>query len=161
MIVAIPLMVAAFYGTQRHYRRVARRLRAGVDAVAAAPPATNDVVLYVESIDAALREALWYAHTNRGRRLPRHRAPGRSTDPGLRARFRRTDEHPARPRGAADEDGRVEAVIEYLWALPHGESQFVTVVVPELFDGVRSLAALTRDRVLAQAAASRSSPASS
>ena len=27
-------------------------------------------------------------------------------------------------------DGRVEAVIDYLWALPHGESQFVTVDRP-------------------------------
>ena len=74
VIVAIPLLVAAFYATQRHYRRVGRRLRAGVSAVAAAPPATNEVVLYVESIDAALHEALWYARRDRRRRLPRGRA---------------------------------------------------------------------------------------
>src|SRR5207248_5361624 len=59
--VAIPLLVGGFYGINRHYRKVARRLRAGVAAVAAAPPATNQVVLYVESFDAALHEAVWYA----------------------------------------------------------------------------------------------------
>src|SRR5947208_11603488 len=59
--VAIPLLVGGFYAINRHYSKVARRLRAGVSAVAAAPPATNQVVLYVESFDAALREAVWYA----------------------------------------------------------------------------------------------------
>ena len=31
------------------------------------------------------------------------------------------------------EAGRADAVIEYLWALPRGESNFVTVIFPELF----------------------------
>jgi len=30
------------------------------------------------------------------------------------------------------EEGRVEAVIEYLWALPRGETNFVTMIIPEL-----------------------------
>jgi hypothetical protein len=41
------------------------------------------------------------------------------------------------------EDGRVEAVIEHLWALPRGESSFVTLIVPELFRH-RSLARAVR-----------------
>src|SRR5689334_5624112 len=61
VIVAIPLMILGFYGVNRHYRKVERRLRAGVAAVAAAPAATNEVVLYVNSADAALQEGLWYA----------------------------------------------------------------------------------------------------
>ncbi len=48
--VAIPLLVAAFYGTRRHYRRVGRRLRAGLGAVQRAPAATNEVVLYVDVV---------------------------------------------------------------------------------------------------------------
>src|SRR5262249_22312316 len=59
--VAIPLLVASFYGINRHYRKVGRRLRAGIAAVAASPQATNQVVLYVDSYDAALHEAVWYA----------------------------------------------------------------------------------------------------
>ena len=43
------------------------------------------------------------------------------------------------------QDGRTEAVIEYLWALPRGESTFVTVVIPELFRR-RSLVAAARRR---------------
>src|SRR5205807_750893 len=35
VIVAIPLYVLGFYGIRRHYRKVARRLRAGAEAVAA------------------------------------------------------------------------------------------------------------------------------
>jgi amino acid transporter len=144
VIVAIPFLVAAFYGTQSHYRRVGRRLRAGVSAVAAAPPATNQVVLYVESIDAALREALWYARRIAGDGFRAIAAPSRRTDPGLRARFR--DLTNIRPdlEVLRTSDGRVEAVIEYLWALPHGESQFVTVVVPELFKKRSLVSALLR-----------------
>jgi amino acid transporter len=131
--VAVPVLVVGFYGTQRHYRRVGRRLRAGTTAVAAAPPAMNDVVLYVESFDAALHEALWYARQISGDNFRAISAPGRRTDPGLRARFRQlTDMRPDLQLLPTD-DGRVEGVIEYLWALPRGESQFVTLIVPELF----------------------------
>jgi amino acid transporter len=144
VIVAIPLMVAAFYGTQSHYRRVGRRLRAGVSAVAAAPPATNQVVLYVESFDAALREGVWYARRTSQDGFRAVAAPGRRTDPGLRARFRDLTNMRPDLEVLPTRDGRVEAVIEYLWALPHGESQFVTVVVPELFERRSLVSALLR-----------------
>jgi hypothetical protein len=42
------------------------------------------------------------------------------------------------------EDGRVDAVIEYLWALPRGESNFVTFVIPELFRRPSLVAAIRR-----------------
>src|SRR5207244_4951401 len=126
VIVAIPLIIAGCYSVQRHYRKAERRLRAGVTAVAAAPPATNEVVLYVQSADAALREALWYARQIADDKFRAIHVPGRRTDPGIRPRFRQlTDIRPdleiLRP-----EDGRVAAVIEYLWSLPRGESKFVT-----------------------------------
>jgi hypothetical protein len=144
VMVAIPLMVAGFYGTHRHYRRVARRLRAGVSAVAAAPTPTNDVVLYVESFDAALPEALWYARQISGDSFRAIHAPGQRTDPGLRSRFRQlTNIHPDL-EPLPTHEGRVESVIEYLWALPHGESQFVTVIVPELFRRRSLVEALAR-----------------
>src|SRR5262249_4894806 len=140
----IPLLVAAFYGTKSHYRRVGRRLRAGVSAVAAAPPATNQVVLYVESLDAALREAVWYARRIAGDGFRAIATPGRSTDPGLRARFRQLTNLRPDLEVLPTRDGRVEAVIEYLWALPHGESQFVTVIVPEQFKRRSLLSAAMR-----------------
>jgi amino acid transporter len=142
--VAIPLLVTGFYGINRHYRKVARRLRAGVTAVAAAPPATNQVVLYVESYDAALREAVWYARRIAGDRFRAIHVPGPQSDTGIRPRFRQlTDIRPdleiVRP-----EDGRVDAVIDELWAIPRGESQFVTMVIPEEFRRASTLAAITR-----------------
>jgi hypothetical protein len=131
--VAVPLLVGAFYLVNRHYRKVARRLRAGVAAVAAAPPATNEVVLYVDTYDAALREAVWYARQIAGDDFRAIHVPGPHSDSGIRPRFRQlTDMHPdleiVRP-----EAGRVDAVIDYLWAIPRGESNFVTTIIPEEF----------------------------
>ena len=144
VIVAIPVLVLAFYGVNRHYRRVERRLRAGAAAVSAAPPATNEVVLYVESTDAALREALAYARKISGDRFHAIHAPGPRTDPGIRPRFRELTDLRPDLEVLAPEDGRAEAVIEYLWALPRGESNFVTVIIPELFRRRSLLAALSR-----------------
>jgi amino acid transporter len=131
--VAVPLLVGAFYLVNRHYRKVARRLRAGVAAVAAAPPATNEVVLYVDSYDPALREAVWYARQIAGDDFRAIHVPGPHSDSGIRPRFRQlTDIRPdleiVRPEGS-----RVDAVIDYLWAIPRGESNFVTAIIPEEF----------------------------
>jgi amino acid transporter len=149
VIVAIPLMILGFYGVNRHYRKVERRLRAGVAAVAAAPPATNEVVLYVESADAALQEALWYARRIAGDNFRAIHPTGTRSDPGIRARFRSlTDIRP--DLEVLDSDlGRPEAVIDYLWSLPRGESNFVTVVIPELFHRRSLLAAAERRTELA------------
>jgi amino acid transporter len=142
--VAIPLIVLCCYGVRRHYRKVERRLRAGIAAVAAAPAPTNDVVLYVESYDAALREAIWYARQIAGGDFRGIHAPGAHTDPGLRARFRQFTDIRPDLEVLDPEDGRVDAVIEYLWALPRGESNFVTVIIPELFRRPSLLEALAR-----------------
>jgi amino acid transporter len=144
VIVAIPLMIVGFYAVNRHYRKVSRRVRAGAAAVAAAPPATNEVVLYVESEDAALREALWYARQIAGDDFRAIHARGAHTDPGIRARFRSLTDIRPDLEVLDPEDRRVDAVIEYLWALPRGESNFVTVIIPELFKRPSMVAALSR-----------------
>src|SRR5215831_16063431 len=144
VIVAIPLMILGFYGVNRHYRKVERRVRAGVAAVEAAPSPTNQVVLYVESADAALQEALWYARQIAGDDFRAIHAPGSHSDPGIRARFRSlTDIRPDLEVLDADL-GRPEAVIDYLWSLPRGESSFVTVIIPELFRTPSLVAAVSR-----------------
>jgi amino acid transporter len=143
--VAVPLLVASFYATRRHYRRVGRRLRAGVSAVRVAPAPTNDVVLYVESFDAALREALWFCRRISGESFHAIHAPGSHSDTGLRARFRQLTDIRPDLEVLPTPDGRIEAVIDYLWARPRGESQFVTVVIPEQFRR-RSLASQAAHR---------------
>ena len=75
-----------------------RRLRAGAAAVAAAPAPTNQVVLYVDSYDAALREAVWYARTIAGDDFHAIHVPGpreRHRDPPA---VPAADEQSARPR---------------------------------------------------------------
>jgi amino acid transporter len=131
--VAIPLLVAGFYGINAHYRKVGRRLRAGVAAVAAAPPATNQVVLYVESYDAALREAVWYAKEIAGDDFRAIHVPGPHTDTGIRPRFRQLTNMRPDLQIVQAEGSRVDAVIDALWAIPRGESSFVTAIIPEEF----------------------------
>jgi hypothetical protein len=142
--VAIPLLVLGFYGIRRHYGKVERRLLAGVAAVAAAPPATNEVVLYVESDDPSLSEALSYARRIAGGRFRAIHVPGRGTDSGIRPRFRELTDLQPDLEVLPSASGRVDAVIDYLWALPRGESSFVTVVIPELFRRRSLWAALAR-----------------
>jgi hypothetical protein len=142
--VAVPLIVGGFYGVHRHYRKVERRVRAGAAAVAAAPPATNQVVLYVESADAALREALWYARQIAGNDFRAIHVPGPRSDPGIRPRFRELTDIRPDLEILTPEDGRADAVIDYLWALPQGESNFVTVIIPELFKRRSLVVALAR-----------------
>jgi len=149
VIVAIPLMILGFYGVHRHYRKVERRVRAGVAAVAAAPPPTNDVVLYVESADAALQEALWYARQIAADDFRAIHVPGSHSDPGIRARFRSLTDIRPDLEVLDPELGRPEAVIDYVWSLPRGESNFVTVVIPELFRRRTLLAAAERRTELA------------
>jgi len=129
--VAIPVIVLAMLGVRRHYARVGRRLSAGAAAVAAAPGARNRTLLVVEGLDPAAERALAFARAIapdgfRALHVPRH-----GSDPGIGPRwFHLAGGAPLLetldPRG-----GSVDAVLEQVWRLPRGESDFVTVVVPE------------------------------
>jgi amino acid transporter len=144
VIVAIPIMVLTFYGIRRHYRKVARRLRAGADAVAQAPPAENSVILQVEELNEAVERALWYvrriADDFRAVRVPdpKRRDPrGSWWDFGGRGVPLETLEVPESP---------VEAYLETVWRTPRGESSFLTYVVPELFERPSLVEATLRKR---------------
>ena len=131
--VAIPVLVVAMYGVRRHYTRVGRRLRAGAAAVASAPPARSRTLLVVESLDEATERALDLARTIAPEGFRAIHVPRRGTDPGIRARwFHLTGGEPMLETLGAD--GRaLDTVLEQVWRLPRGESDFVTVMVPELF----------------------------
>ena len=113
-------------------RRTARRLAAGAAAVVAAPPARN--------IDASSssRRSTTRPTARSGSRATisggDYRAvhvPRSSTDSGIRPRwFKRVGGEPQleildRSLGVSD------AMLDQVWRLPRGESDFVTVVVPE------------------------------
>jgi hypothetical protein len=143
VIVAIPLMVAGFYGINRHYRRVARRLRAGAVAIRAAPLATNNVVLYVESFDPATHLANWYAREISGKAYHPIHVLG-SSDRDLRGRWWDWSGGGTVLEPLEREDRPADAVLDYVWKLPRGESSFVTVIVPEQFKRRSLVAAVTR-----------------
>jgi len=144
VIVFVPLLVASFYGIRRHYRKVARRLRAGTAAVAAAPPATNTMLVHVHELDDATKRAVWFARAASERFRGLYVAGSAPLGHDPRGRWWEVS-------GGADplevlppEEGHVGAVLEHVWTLPRGESQFVTVVVPEQFRRRSLLSALGR-----------------
>jgi amino acid transporter len=130
--VAIPLMVLCFLAIHRHYRKTGRRLRAAGAAIAAAAPARTTTVLTVDALDEATERAVWYARAVGNSFHPVH-VPGRHTDPGINARWLRWIGGEPRLERLPPDEGRVDAVLEYVWRLPRGDSEFVNVVVPELF----------------------------
>ncbi len=131
--VAIPVLVLAMLGTRRHYSRVARRLRAGAAAVASAPAATNRTLLIVEAIDAATERALRLGRAIAADGLEAVHVPLRRSDPGIRPRWFRASGGAPLLEVLEPGAGSVESLLEQVWRLPRGESDFVTVVVPELF----------------------------
>jgi amino acid transporter len=148
VIVAVPVMVAGFYGVRRHYARVQRRLAAGAAAVVAAPPARNSVFLVVEQIDDASRRAYELADRFAPGGFRTLHVPQRDTDPGIRPRWLHATGEKSRLESLDPAGGFVDAVLEQVWRQPRGESDFVTVVVPEEFERPSLLEQLRRRREL-------------
>jgi hypothetical protein len=145
VIVAIPVLVLMFLGINRHYRRFTRRLRAGVSAIRTGRTPTNKVVLWVESIDVATEGALWYARTiAHDGAIRAVLAPGRHTDPGIRPRWWDFAKEEPKLEILSTEEGRMQALLEEVWQLPRGESDFVSVVIPEQFKRQSLLSAAGR-----------------
>jgi amino acid transporter len=134
VVVAIPLQIALFLAISRHYRGVAARLRAGASAVLARPAPSNSVVLYVEQLDTATEEALWFARTISTGSYRTIHTPSNGAPPDIDERMLEWAEGGTGLEVLPVNGGTpAEAVLEYVWGLPHGEGDFVTVVVPELF----------------------------
>jgi hypothetical protein len=131
--IAIPLLVLAMLGVRRHYARVGRRLSAGAAAVAAAPGARNRTLLVVEEIDAAAERALAFTRGIAGDEFRAIHVPRKGSDPGIGPRWFHLAGGAPLLETLDHHGGAVDAVLEQVWRLPRGESDFVTVVVPEQF----------------------------
>ena len=129
--VAIPVLVFAMLGVRRHYARVGRRLIAGAAAVAAAPGARNRTLLVVEELDPAAERALAVARKISPEGLRAIHVPRHGTDPAIGPRWFHLADGEPRLETLDPQGGAVDAVLEQVWRLPRGESDFVTVVVPE------------------------------
>ncbi|HET7354816.1 MAG TPA: APC family permease [Gaiellaceae bacterium] len=131
--VAIPVLVFVMLGVRRHYARVGRRLSAGAAAVAAVPAARNRTLLVVEELDEAAERALAFTQAIapdgfRAIHVPRH-----GSDPGIGPRWFHFSGGEPLLETLDPHGGSVDAVLEQVWRLPRGESDFVTVVIPEQF----------------------------
>ncbi|HEV3473954.1 MAG TPA: APC family permease [Actinomycetota bacterium] len=140
VIVAMPVIVLLLRGVNRHYSFVRAQLHAG--RVRFGDPARNRVVLVVTELDAAAAQALGYVRS-----------------------FRPTELHPvyAGSRPAAEVEvlwdalsrtgppitvlegrDRTEAVLQFVRALPREPTDFLTVVIPEVFRKPSLLQAVLR-----------------
>jgi hypothetical protein len=133
VIIAIPLLVLSFLGINRHYRRMARRLRASAAAITAAAPPRTTTVISVDAIDPAIERAVWYANAVAGSHFRPVHVPGRGTDGAIHARWLRWVDGGPRLELLPATEGRVESLLEYLWGIPRHDADFVNVVVPETF----------------------------
>jgi amino acid transporter len=131
--VAIPALVLAMLGVRRHYRRVGRRLAAGAAAVASVPSARNRTLLVVEELDVAAERALAFTRKIAPDGFRAIHVPRRGTDPGIGPRWFHLAGGIPMLEMLDPHGGTVDAVVEQVWRLPRGESDFVTVVVPEQF----------------------------
>jgi amino acid transporter len=145
--VAIPVLVVMMLGVRRHYDRLSRRLRAGATAVAAAPAATNRSLVVVDSLDEASTAAWRFACRVSPGEVRAVHAPNGHTDPGIRPRwFHEVDAPLEQLDGSL---GVTDALLEQVWRLPRGESDFVTVYVPELFEAPSLMEQVKHPRELA------------
>ena len=144
VIIAIPVVIGLFYLVRRHYRAVARRLRAKARAVIESREVENNVMLYVERLDAATREALWYAQTISKSSFRAIHVPFEGSDPGIGPRFFQWTDGNPRLEILPSDGEPIDSVLEEVWAVPQGESRFVTVVIPELFRRPSLLSAVMR-----------------
>jgi hypothetical protein len=143
VILAIPVMITAFYSVHRHYAHVSQQVRNG--SVPLDDTARNTVVVFVDELNAATSQAVGYVRAfrfNDFRAVHLSRGPG-SEDLASRWRsFCRADVEleivPGRGHPTA-------AMIEYLRSIPRGPGDFVTLVIPELLTK-RSLASAIRRR---------------
>lgn len=145
VVVAIPVLIAAFLLVRRRYDRVGRELAAGVPAVLARPEIRSEVVVYLERLDASAREALSYARAIAG---PSYRAvhvPYRGSDASITERFASEgeSEHPLEVLPATG--GAVDAVRAHVDRLRRSaQADIVTLVIPELYRTPSLLSALVR-----------------
>jgi amino acid transporter len=145
--VAIPVLVLMMLGVRRHYDGLSRRLRAGATAVAAAPAPTNRSLVVVDSLDEASTAAWRFASRVSPGEVRAVHVPNGHTDPGIRPRwFHEVDAPLERLDGSL---GVTDALLEQVWRLPRGESDFVTVYVPELFAAPSLVEQMKRPRELA------------
>jgi amino acid transporter len=129
VVVALPLIIAALLSVHRHYLRVAAELGRGM--VRFGDTGVNRIVFVITEFDAATAEALGYVRSLRPVGLdPLY--VGERPHEDAEARWQELAPG-APPLIFPPGRSRVDAVIRHARRVPRSPSDFVTVVIPELF----------------------------
>jgi amino acid transporter len=140
VIGAIPIIVLLLRGVQRHYSFVEGQLRAG--RVRFGEPGRNRVVLVITEFNAAAAQALGYVRSLRPAELhPVYVGSRLDTEVEVLWDGLSRTGPPIRALQGRD---RTDAVLDFVRAVPREPSDFVTVVIPELFHKASLLHAVTR-----------------
>ena len=146
VVIAVPVLIGLFFVVNRHYRVAARRLRAGIAAVKGSPEPTNRVVLYVDRLDPATKLASWYAEQIADHDYHPVWVADGSRRPDPRGHWWDFAGGGTRIEPLEHVDHRADAMLDYVWSLPRGESNFLTVIVPEQFERPSLVSAVVRRR---------------
>jgi amino acid transporter len=141
VIIAVPLIVAFFYGVSRHYRSVARQMRTG--APSADAPASSTTVMVIGALDAGAARALGYVRALSGDDFQAVHVQ-RPYDPADLAEQWRTFARCDVPMLFLSGRSVAGAVVEFVRSVPRGDGHFVNVVVPEVLRS-RSLRSALRN----------------
>jgi amino acid transporter len=140
VIAAMPVIVFLLRGVHRHYGFVERQLRSG--RVRFREPGQNRVVLVITEFNAAVAQALGYVRSFRPMELhpvyvgSRPAAEVEVLWDGL--------SRTGPPIRVLEGRDRTDAVLDFVRGIPRDPSDFVTVVIPELFHKPSLLHAVTR-----------------
>ena len=126
-------IVFVMLGVRRHYRRVGRRLSAGAAAVAAAPGCPQPHAARRGGSRPGGRARSRLRASDLAGRVPRDPRPAPRQRSGIGPRWFHLSGGAPLLETLDPHGGTVDAVLEQVWRLPRGESDFVTVVVPEQF----------------------------
>jgi amino acid transporter len=129
VVIAVPIIVATFYGVRGHYRTVSAQLR---QRKVQSRTARNSVVLLVRDIDAATAEALGYVRAIRSAEVHAVHLSDNGFSHEFAERWHeftggRLDLEPLPAKGSS-----LDRVRAYLEQIPRESGDFVTVTVPEL-----------------------------
>jgi len=130
VIAAMPLIIAGFYGINRHYARIHVQLRLGGAAISEAP--RNTVVLFVEELNEATARALGYVRSFIGRDFRAIHVRTEASPGDLSERWRTLCRADVELEVLQPSRHPTTAVMEYLRSIPREEGDFITVVIPEL-----------------------------
>ena len=139
--VAIPVLVLGMLGDQAplHALRAPARVRARLRSRPRRSRSNTTILArrVAERCDRARRRGSREEISPDGFRAVH--VPTKKSDPGIRPRWFRLGDDRPQLEVLDPERGPADAVLEQVWRLPRGEADFVTVVIPELFQ-TRSVA---------------------